>query len=493
MPAPGQRRAAGVLLHPTSLPSPHGIGDLGDEAYRFIDWLADAGMRWWQILPLVPPGAGNSPYSSWSAFCGSPWLIDLRDLAEAGLIDDLPRARPHGPVDYEAAKALKAPRLKEAAARLMATADHPWREALEDFRAAQPWVADAALFYALKQNAGDQPWWRWPAALRDRQPKALDRMRRTLSAEVDEVVVLQFFFERQWQKLRAYAHSKGVGVIGDVPIYVDADSADVWCNRDIFHLNELGERLTLAGVPPDAFSATGQLWGNPTYDWDRLAEQGYGWWVDRMRRTFEQVDKVRIDHFRGFAAWWAVPAGADDARSGCWRPGPGEKLFDALRAALGELPIIAEDLGVIDDEVIRLRDAVGLPGMKILQFAFGEDASQPYLPHNHTEHAVVYTGTHDNNTTGGWWAEAPEQVRDHVRRYFAFDGHDVIWRLTQAALASVCELAVIPMQDLLFLGAEARMNTPAQPSGHWAWRMPAQALTPDRAASLRHLTGLYGR
>ncbi|MFN3200852.1 MAG: 4-alpha-glucanotransferase [Bradymonadia bacterium] len=494
MPA-SSTRSAGVLLHPTSLPSPHGIGDFGAEATRFVDWLADAGVKWWQILPLVPPGPGDSPYSSWSAQCGSPWMIDLRDLADGGLLDDLPRAQsPHdGPVDYEAVKALKAPRLKEAAERLLATPDHPWRPALEAFRTENPWVEDAALFYALHVHSGDQPWWRWPAALRDRQPKAMALMGNTLKAEIDEVVVTQFFFERQWQRLKAYANSKGVGIIGDVPIYVDWDSVDVWCNREIFHLSPEGERLSQAGVPPDAFSATGQLWGNPTYRWDVLDAGGYQWWIDRMRRVLTQVDKVRIDHFRGFAAYWSVPADAEDARSGHWIEGPGTALFDALRAAFGDLPIIAEDLGIIDDAVVALRDAVGLPGMNVLHFAFGEGPDQPYLPHNHVPNAVVYTGTHDNDTTGGWWTHAPEHVRDHVRRYFAFDGHDVIWRLMQSAFASVCDLAVVPMQDLLFLGTEARMNVPSKPSGNWSWRMPAYALSPDRAANLRHMVGLYGR
>ncbi len=479
------KRAAGVLLHPTSLPGPHGVGSLGDEAERFLDWLERAGVGIWQILPLVPPGAGDSPYSSGSAFAGSPWLLDLPRLAADGWLDDADLAggpRAGDRVDFTAMKAFKGPLLRKAAERLVE--EDPGR--LDAFRAANPWVEDAALFYAARRQQKGLPWWEWPAALRDRE--VLDGL-----PGVEAEIALQCLFDEQWGRIHEAARERGVEVLGDLPIYVDWDSADVWAHRELFDLDETWRPTEVSGVPPDAFSDTGQLWGNPLYRWDVLASRGYDWWVERLRRVLSVSDRVRIDHFRAFAAYWAVPAGADDARGGRWVEGPGVAVFDAFRAALGELPILAEDLGIIDQPVRDLLEATGLPGMRVLQFAFGGEAEDLHLPHNHPPNAVAYTGTHDNDTTLGWWLSATPHVRDHVRRYFGIDGHDLVWDLVRACLASVAHTAVVPMQDVLALGAEGRMNRPATAGGNWGWRLLAHQLRDDHATRLRGLIELYGR
>lgn len=483
------RRRAGVLLHPTSLPGPHGVGGLGHEARRFVDWLAQAGLSIWQVLPLVPPGAGDSPYSSPSAFAGNPLLIDLPTLVQEGLLtpeeaaDTVPASVR---VDFGAVRAFKLARLERATARL-SQAD------LEQFRAESPWVEAYALFEAQSRARNGEPWWLWPADLRVYAPDAVARLRETRRAEIDRVVGEQLLFDRQWRALRAYAGARGVKLMGDMPIYVDANSADVWSNQARFVLDADGGRPVVSGVPPDAFSETGQLWGNPLYDWPGMAAEGYAWWVARVQRVLALTDFVRIDHFRAFAAYWEVPGDAPDARGGRWVEGPGMGLFDALRAALGALPIVAEDLGVIDDPVRHLLAATGLPGMKVLQFAFGEDARNPYLPHRHTPNSVVYTGTHDNETTLGWWQGAPENVRDHVRRYYGISGNDVVWDLVRSALASVACFAIVPMQDLLELDNRARMNTPSVAEGNWGWRLRPGDLTDGVAARVRALSTLYGR
>ncbi|MCA9544953.1 MAG: 4-alpha-glucanotransferase, partial [Myxococcales bacterium] len=488
-------RRCGVLLHPTSLPGPHGIGDLGAECHRFIEWMASADVRTWQVLPLVPPGAGNSPYSSWSAFAANPMLIDLRQLARDGLLSEADVAgvvgRPER-VDWAAAFAFKPPRLAKAAQALLA--GHPLKAELDAWRAAEAsWVEDAALFGALRVATGFTPWWTWPAALRKHQPKAVAKARAEHQAAVDEQVALQFLFHRQWAQVRAACAAQDIQILGDLPIYVDADSADVWANQGLFQLDKDGQRKQVAGVPPDAFSETGQLWGNPLYAWDAMAKDGYRWWIARMQRAMALHDQVRIDHFRAFSAYWAVPADAEDARAGAWVDGPGVAVFDALRAALGDLPIVAEDLGVVDDGVIALLQAADLPGMKVLQFAFGATSDNLYLPHNHPVRSVVYPGTHDNNTTLGWWQTADEHVKHHVRVYYSVSGDDIVWDLIKSAIASPAELAVIAAQDLLNLDGDARMNTPAIPEGNWGWRLAHVPLPDHVTGRLRFLVQLYGR
>lgn len=488
-------RSAGILLHITSLPGGHGTGDLGASAHRFVEWLARAGMRAWQTLPLVPPDHGASPYSSWSAFAGNPWVIDLHGLVVDGLLDpgELAEAPPNGErMDFAAVRAFKGPRLARAADRLL-RATHPLRAPFDAWRAGEAWVDEAGLFDALKARAGGAAWWDWDAPLRSRDTAALATARAECAAEIDRFAALQFLFERQWATLRAHAHAHRVAVIGDLPIYVALDSVDVWADQGDFELDADGRPTRVAGVPPDAFSETGQLWGNPLYRWERMAADGYGWWVARLRRTLALFDRVRIDHFRAFSAYWAVPAEEADARRGAWVPGPGAAFFDAMRAALGDLPILAEDLGVIDEPVRALLAATGMPGMSVLQFAFDGDVRNRYLPHNQVPNSVVYTGTHDNDTSLGWWFAQPEHIQAQVRHYFGVDGHDFVWDFVRAALASVAETAIIPMQDALALGADARMNTPATCEGNWSWRLVSDGMRGDVADRLRFLNGLYGR
>ena len=499
MTSPRFDRRGGLLVHPTSLPGPHGTGDLGPHARRFVEWLATSGLRAWQVLPLVPPGGGNSPYSSGSAFAGSPWLVDLFDLRDAGLLDDADVAGGPGgdprQLDFDAMRAFKGPRLAKAADRLLAHwADHAWAAAFQAFRGDEAeWLADAGLFAAIKRLQDERPWWQWPAGLRDRAPKALAKARVDLADEIARFEAIQFFFDRQWHRLRAICEDADIVVIGDLPIYVDADSADVWAHRPQFMLDANGRCIDVAGVPPDAFSDTGQLWGNPLYRWDVMKADGYAWWVARLRRALSLHHRVRIDHFRAFAAYWAVSGDAPDASEGVWREGPGRDFFDAMKAALGALPILAEDLGVIDQPVPDLLEDVGLPGMKILQFGFGGDADNVYLPHHHVPHGVVYTGTHDNDTTLGWWLTAPAHVQDHVRHYFGISGADLVWDLIRVCLGSVAATAVVPLQDALNLGSEARMNTPAVADGNWCWRAIEGDLRPEVAARLAFLVKLYGR
>jgi 4-alpha-glucanotransferase len=488
-------RAAGLLLHPTSLPGPHGIGDLGPTAHAFVDWLGTAGMRLWQVLPLVPTGDGGSPYSSWSALAGNPDLIDLGGLADAGLLEpgDALATLPSGDrVDLAAARAFRMPRLEAAAERLLGNRQHPWHAELEQFRAESPWLEDHALFATLRELHG-APFTRWPRPLRNRNAQALKLVAAARKDRVAAATALQFFFTRQWRALRQHARQAGVQIVGDLPIYVDADSADVWANRSLFQLDDEGRPSSVAGVPPDAFSATGQLWGNPLYDWRASASDDHGWWRRRVARALELFDVVRIDHFRAFAAYWEVPAFAPDARAGRWVPGPGLAFFEAVARALGPLPLVAENLGIIDEPVNRLLADSGLPGMHVLQFGFGDDAANVHLPHNHAANGVAYTGTHDNDTTLGWWLKESDRVKHHVRLYLGVDGHDLVWDFIRAVLSSVARFAIVPMQDVLAKGSEARMNTPATIIGNWGWRMSQSALRDETAARLKQLAALYGR
>lgn len=490
-------RAAGMLLHPTSLPGPHGIGDLGPAAYRFVDFLAAAGQRLWQVLPLGPTGYGDSPYAARSAFAGNPLLISLEQLRDEGLLtpDDLAEV-PDFPSDrvlYEQVEAFKLSRLRRAFARFC-TQPEAARADFRAFRTRQAaWLDDFALFMALREAYDGAVWTDWEPAIVQRDPHALATRQQELAEETTFHAFLQFLFERQWTALRRYANERGIRIIGDIPIFVAHDSADVWANQEMFLLDDRGNPTVVAGVPPDYFSPTGQRWGNPLYRWEVLAATGYRWWIDRFRAMLGLVDMIRIDHFRGFVAGWEVPADQETAEHGRWVPGPGKALFQAAQEALGNLPIIVEDLGTITPDVIALREQLGYPGMKVLQFAFGDDAHNPYLPHNYKPRCVVYTGTHDNDTTAGWFATRPPAERDAVLRYLGRDGQDIVWDMIRLALASVAEMAIIPLQDVLNLGSEARLNFPGQPQHNWRWRYREEQLTAEIGTRLRELCAIYGR
>ncbi|MDT0631844.1 4-alpha-glucanotransferase [Rubrivirga sp. S365] len=493
-------RSSGLLLHVTSLPSPYGVGDVGDGAARFVDALAAAGQRVWQVLPLVPPGDGDSPYASPSTFALSPLLISPERLRDDGLLTDAdlaaPPSLPDDRVDFAAARQYKEALLASAYERFQDGAGGAaLRGAFEDYAEREAaWLEDYALFVAIKADQGGAAWTEWPAALAHRDERALAEARRQHAEAVDRERFDQFVAERQWAALRERCRAAGVEVLGDLPIYVALDSADVWADRDLFDLDEAGRPREVAGVPPDYFSATGQRWGNPLYRWDRMAENGYRWWRRRLRRTLALVDRVRLDHFRAFEAYWAIPASEETAVEGRWVEGPGSALLDALEADAGRpLPIVAEDLGLITDGVRDLIARHELPGMAVLQFAFGGDAQNAYLPHNHRRRQVVYTGTHDNDTTAGWWAAAPPEVRAHVERYLGPSAESVPRRLVRAAWASVADLAVVPVQDMLGLGSDARMNTPGEAAGNWAWRLTSDQLDALPTEWLRNLTETTGR
>lgn len=487
------RRLAGVLLHPTSLPGGHGIGDLGLSARRFVDWMVEAGLSVWQMLPLGPTSDHGSPYSSWSAFLGNPLFIDLNGLAEADLLDKhrLPDIANTARIDFRSAYTSKSVVLEQAAQRFLNAPHHPWRNDFEQF-ALQPWVQQATLFSLLSQRLAS-PWCQWPAAFRDLDPGELRIFREQNQQPLRTRTAMFYFFEEQWRSLHSYARQKSVYLFGDIPIYLDHHSADVWANQQLFQLDKKGLPTSVAGVPPDAFSSTGQLWGNPLYRWDVMVKDDYLWWRQRLARALELVDLVRIDHFRGFAAYWSVPAHASTAINGSWITGPGASLFTALQRHQQTDRIVAEDLGIIDAPVRELRDTFGIAGMHVLQFAFGGGSTSEHLPHNHRQHAVCYTGTHDNQTTRGYYDGTTEPARDHIRRYLAVDGHDIVWDFIRANLRSVANLAVVPMQDLLQLDDAARMNTPATTSGNWQWRMMPSDLRVDIAHRLRDLVALYGR
>ncbi len=491
-------RASGILLHLTSLPGPYGIGDLGPAARRFVDFLHQAGCSVWQVLPLGPTGFGDSPYATFSAFAGNPYLVSPDDLMVEGLLTQADLSpRPDFPahrVDYGAVIPYKLSLLDRAYQRLRQRARPDLQAALAAFRQAEAaWLEDFALFMALKEAHHGAPWSAWPEPLRRRDPAALAQARRDLAEAIEKQVFRQFLFFRQWQGLREYAHARQVYLLGDVPIFVAYDSADVWAHPELFFLDEQGRPTVVAGVPPDYFSPTGQRWGNPLYRWEVHRQSGYAWWLARLRMALRTVDLIRLDHFRGFAGYWEVPAEEPTAVNGRWRPGPGEDFFRTVFRELGEVPLIAEDLGEITPDVIALRQAFDLPGMKVLVFAFDSGPDNPFLPHHYTPNAVVYTGTHDNDTVVGWWQRAAEDERDFCRRYLATDGHDIAWDLIRAAWASVAVVAMAPMQDLLRLDNTARMNYPGRPSGNWAWRMAPNALGDHLRHALGELNALYSR
>jgi len=496
-------RAAGVLLHPTCLPGPQGLGVFDDHVPAFLDVVRDAGFQYWQLCPLGPTGYGDSPYQCFSSFAGNPYLIDLEALVASGLLtaaDLAPlRALPADRVDFGAIHQLKWPLLAKAHKAFRTS-----RAALPygDFAAFQhehaAWLEAYALFRALKEHHGHAAWWEWPAESRSHRTALRSRLRSQLAADAERHAFTQYLFFGQWSRVRAAARARGLSIIGDIPIFVAADSADAWSRPELFELDEkTGRPLAVAGVPPDYFSADGQLWGNPLYRWDVHRAEGYAWWQARLRAAFALCDVLRIDHFRGFDAYWRIPWPAANARVGAWIPGPGLDFFRAVRSAFPNAKIIAEDLGILTDSVGALRAATGLPGMNVLQFAFGGGSDNTYLPHNHTPNSVIYSGTHDNDTTLGWFTALAEPTRDHVRRYLRIGGAEMPWDFIRAAYASVSRLAVVPLQDVLSLGSTARFNTPGRPAGNWQWRFQAAQLDQIRAngsvSYLAGLAGLYGR
>ncbi|MCU1349325.1 MAG: 4-alpha-glucanotransferase [Acidobacteria bacterium] len=490
-----EQRFAGVLLHPTSLPGRYGTGDLGDELIEFLDWAAAAGARVWQVLPLNPPGYGNSPYGCLSSFGGNPMLISPQRLLQDGWIgidsvEEVPRFADDF-VEFERVGRWKWGLLRQAwqNARAITGGD----ACPPPFAASErAWLDDFALFMALKERAGSAPWWEWSEGLATREPRAMAEARQELAGEIDFQQFVQWLFADQWKAVREAARARGIRILGDVPIYVAQDSADVWSNRALFQLDENGLPTVVAGVPPDYFSVTGQRWGNPLYRWDVLRETKYAWWIERIRANLKLADIIRLDHFRGFAAYWEIPAQEPTAIHGCWKPGPGRALFDAIREALGGLPLIAEDLGFITPEVHELRHAVKLPGMKILQFGFDE-VDSPHLPHRYEPAAVVYTGTHDNDTARGWFEAAPPGEQALVRAYLGEECHDIAWSLIRTAYTSVAGMAIVPVQDILGLGSEARMNRPGNSHDNWSWRLLPGTLTAEHAERLRRLAEISGR
>jgi 4-alpha-glucanotransferase len=493
-------RRAGVLLHPTSLPGPYGIGDLGPAARHWVDCLAQSQQSWWQILPLGPAGAGDSPYQCYSAFAGNPLLISPEWLSQEGLLhpDQYASAYfPEGRVDYPNVTRFKTDLLKLAWERFQNGSFAELKRGWEAFQHEQKsWLDDYALFMALRDAQAGRAWIDWPKEYRPDPQQgnaSLEAARNRLQGEIGFHQFSQFLFYRQWNQLKEYDHAKGVKLFGDIPIFVSPDSADVWRHPENFLVDREGRPKVVAGVPPDYFAQEGQLWGNPVYDWDHHEKNGFRWWIERVRACLQQVDRIRLDHFRGFCAAWHVDAQAKNAIVGKWVAGPGAKLFEAIRAELGQLPFVAEDLGEITPDVHELRQQLQLPGMKVLQFGFSSPENL-FLPHNFDScHYVVYTGTHDNDTSQGWYRTAPEKAQDMVRRYCNADGHDVAWDLIRLAWSSIAELAITPVQDLLSLGSEGRMNTPGTAMGNWQWRMQPGSFNEFIQHRLANLTALYNR
>ncbi len=493
------KRIAGLLLHPTSLPGRNGIGELGAMAWQTLDWMAQAGFRLWQVLPLSPTGYGDSPYSALSAFAGNPLLISLDLLVEQGWLEEneLTELRSLSPerVDYGRVIALKFPLLRKAGERWNNGASDNEREAFHIFiEEKKSWLDDHALYISLKSRFQGRSWILWDEPFRDRHPEAIAQSQKQLKSDTHHEQWLQFQFFQQWKKLHEYAHQLGIQVLGDMPLFVAYDSSDVWASRDLFHLDKAGNPTVVAGVPPDYFSKTGQRWGNPLYHWENHRANQFSWWIARTRAMLDLVDSIRIDHFRGFAACWEIPSAEPTAENGEWVKSPGEELFNAIEAAIGHLPFVAEDLGIITPDVTQLRKKFGLPGMRVMQFAFASGADNPFLPHNHEQDSVVYSGTHDNNTSLGWWyEEADEGIRNRVRSYLGTDQLPANDALIRMAFASVAETAVIPLQDVLGLGSEARMNRPAAERGNWSWRVQQHQFSREKADWMRFLIEMFGR
>ena len=498
-------RASGILLHPTSLPGGFGVGDLGPEAYNFADFLASAGQSLWQVLPLGPTGYGDSPYAGYSAFAGNTLLISPERLVAEGLAGDLKPDSNTDRLDYNAAHKSKEQLLFGAYQNYTKTTDTNLRSAFETFAQREAhWLDDYALFRALKDSHNGVAWNEWEPSLVRRTPAAVARAREQLREQIEAQMFYQFLFFKQWFALKTYCNDRGIKIVGDLPIFVAQDSADVWTNPDQFKLDKNGRPIVVAGVPPDYFSSTGQLWGNPLYNWERMEADGFKWWIERVRATLKVVDIARVDHFRGFAACWEIPGGDKTAERGQWVAAPGRELFTAIRKTLGQLPIIAEDLGVITPDVVALRDEFGFPGMRILQFGFGGDSKNIDLPHNYIANVVAYTGTHDNDTTVGWFesvagegstrtAQQVEREREFCQDYLNSDGEEIHWDFIRAVFASVANTAIVPLQDVLGLGKEARMNLPNSTEGNWSWRCRAGSLTDETAERLKKLATVYGR
>lgn len=491
-------RASGILLHPTSLPGKYGIGTLGKACFDFIDFLVKAGQTYWQILPLGPTGYADSPYQCFSAHAGNPNLIDPDllvkvKLLEADDLNDFPRL-PEDFVEFDAVQKARLPILKKAYERFLHYADNMQKMAYRNFlKEHSKWINDYALFMAIKANRGQRPWYQWEEPLKMRESEALRAIQASLHDEIDFHKFLQYAFFRQWMAVKEYAHKFKIRIIGDIPLYVALDSADAWSNPEIFEFDENRNPIRVGGVPPDYFSETGQLWGNPLFRWDVLKKTDYQWWIERIETNLMLYDIIRIDHFRGFAAYWAVPYGEKTAVNGTWIPCPGQDFFTAIRNKLGTLPIIAEDLGVITPDVEALRDGFGLPGMKILQFAFDSAEANDYIPYNYVKNCIVYTGTHDNDTVVGWFEKASPNDKKYVLDYLDTDGHEIHWSFIRLAWSSVANTAIVPMQDLLGLDTASRMNLPGTTSGNWTWRTKKSDFTAQIAERLAQMTRLYGR
>jgi len=490
-------RSSGILLHPTSLPGLYGSGDFGAAAYHFIDWLVAAGQKMWQILPLGNIGPGNSPYMSSSAFAGNHLLIDLNELKELGWLaaeELIPHEDfNHHKVNYDPVRQYRMARLRLAAQRFFADQQHHRSEFVAFCLAEQSWLEDYALFMALTEKFNGQEWGQWAPEFANREADALSKARVLLADEIGFWQFSQWCFFRQWRKLKQYANTRGVRIIGDMPIFVAYQSADVWACQQLFELGADNQPTVIAGVPPDYFSATGQRWGNPLFRWTAHEQDNYAWWIARMRKSVEMFDIVRIDHFRGFAGYWEIPASELTAIKGRWMPGPGEKLFNQIRNELGALPVIAEDLGVITPDVVALLEEFDLPGMRVLQFAFGGSAENFYLPHQFINNMVVYAGTHDNDTTIGWFQSASEHERAFACKYLRTDGKEINWDLICAASQSVADIAIHTMQDVLGLDSVHRMNLPGKPEGNWEWRFTWEQVTKSDSEKLCEISALYGR
>ena len=491
-------RSSGILLHPTSLPGSFGVGDFGDQARAFVDFLAAAGQHLWQVLPLGPTGPDGSPYNSYSAFAGNTLLISPQKLVKEGFLakDSLEHVSgvEVGRVDFGLIQSSKDKLLQKAYAEFKQPNNSQRSYDFEEFsHNHSAWLDDYALFRTLKDAYGGKAWTAWDAPLARRDREALVKARNVLGQEIQAQKFYQFIFFRQWGELRAYCNQLGVRIIGDIPIFVAHDSADVWTNPDQFKLDQDGQQTVVAGVPPDYYSATGQVWGNPLYNWDRMKDDGFKFWISRVRATLQMAEIVRIDHYRGFAACWEIPAGNRNATGGRWVDTPGKELFSALRSALGDLPIIAEDLGEITPDVTALLDTLGFPGMRVMQFAFDGDPSNIHLPRNYPHNVVAYTATHDSNTTIGWFNQMTDDEKEFCLRYLHSDGQEIHWDFINALLASAADTVIVPLQDVLGLGTDARMNIPNSSVGNWAWRYPSRVLVDEIGLRLKQLTELHGR